>query len=99
LTTAYPALKFLVHHASFGHLLLVELYLSVLYSAYNGALIVYVTEIVPVEIRVCGFSLAYSLSQALLNSSSSAIRPRISGVILRPSALIMAPKNTPIYTQ
>ena len=65
LTTAYPALKFLVHHASFGHLLLVELYLSVLYSAYNGALIVYVTEIVPVEIRVCGFSLAYSLSQAL----------------------------------
>lgn len=31
----------------------------------HGALIVYVTEIVPAEIRVCGFSLAYSLSQAL----------------------------------
>jgi hypothetical protein len=43
----------------------VELGLSLIYSAYNGALIVFVTEIMPFEFRTAGFSLAYSVSQAL----------------------------------
>ena len=62
---AYPAMTFLVRAPSFGHLLAVELGLSLIYSAYNGALIVFVTEIMPFEVRTAGFSLAYSVSQAL----------------------------------
>ncbi len=62
---AYPAMIFLVGAPSFGHLLAVELGLSLIYSGYNGALIVFVTEIMPFDVRTAGFSLAYSLSQAL----------------------------------
>ena len=62
---AYPAMTFLIGAPSFGHLLAVELGLSLIYSAYNGALIVFVTEIMPFEVRTAGFSLAYSVSQAL----------------------------------
>jgi MFS family permease len=62
---AYPAMTFLIGAPSFGHLLAVELVLSLIYSAYNGALIVFVTEIMPFEVRTAGFSLAYSVSQAL----------------------------------
>jgi MFS family permease len=62
---AYPAMIFLIGAPSFGHLLAVELGLSLIYSAYNGALIVFVTEIMPFEVRTAGFSLAYSVSQAL----------------------------------
>lgn len=60
--TAYPTMHWLVSAPSFGRLLSVELWLSVLYSAYNGAAVVYLTEIVPPRIRTTGFSLAYSLA-------------------------------------
>jgi MFS family permease len=60
--TAYPALSFLARAPSFGRLLAVELWLSFLYAAYNGAMVVHLTEIVPVEVRASGFSLAYSLA-------------------------------------
>ncbi|MFT8672462.1 MFS transporter [Acetobacter orientalis] len=60
--TAYPTMHWLVNAPSFGRLLSVELWLSVLYSAYNGAAVVYLTEIVPPRIRTTGFSLAYSLA-------------------------------------
>jgi MFS family permease len=63
--SAYPAMTFLIGAPSFGHLLAVELWLSLIYSGYNGALIVFVTEIMPFEVRTAGFSLAYSVSQAL----------------------------------
>ncbi|KQB52668.1 citrate-proton symporter [Pseudomonas endophytica] len=62
--TAYPALSWLVAHPSFEHLLMVELWLSFLYSSYNGAMVVALTEIMPVEVRTTGFSLAYSLATA-----------------------------------
>jgi MFS family permease len=62
--TAYPALSWLVANPSFSHLLIVELWLSFLYSSYNGAMVVALTEIMPVEVRTTGFSLAYSLATA-----------------------------------
>ena len=65
LLSAYPAMRFLVGAPSFNHLLGVELWLSLIYSGYNGALIVFVTEIMPFEVRTAGFSLAYSISQAI----------------------------------
>ena len=64
IATAYPALSWLVAHPSFGNLLMVELWLSFLYGSYNGAMVVALTEIMPVEVRTTGFSLAYSLATA-----------------------------------
>lgn len=63
--TAYPALAWLIAHPSFGHMVMIELWLSFLYASYNGATIVALTEIIPVQIRTSGFSLAYSLATAL----------------------------------
>jgi MHS family citrate/tricarballylate:H+ symporter-like MFS transporter len=63
--TAYPALAWLIANPSFGHMVLVELWLSFLYGSYNGATIVALTEIIPVQVRTTGFSLAYSLATAL----------------------------------
>ena len=62
--TAYPALSWLVDNPSFSHLLMVELWLSFLYGSYNGAMVVALTEIMPIEVRTTGFSLAYSLATA-----------------------------------
>jgi len=63
--TAYPALSWLIAHPSFGNMLMIELWLSFLYGSYNGATIVALTEIIPVQVRTTGFSLAYSLATAL----------------------------------
>jgi len=71
--TAYPALAWLVAEPSFTRLLLVELWLAVVYAGYNGAMIVYLTEIVPAHVRTAGFSLAYSLATALFGGFTPAI--------------------------
>ena len=65
LLTAYPALSWLVGHISFVNMLLTLLWLSFLYGAYNGAMVVALTEIVPQDVRTTGFSLAYALATAL----------------------------------
>ncbi|WP_153099667.1 MFS transporter [Paraburkholderia hayleyella] len=62
LLTAYPAVLWLVAEPSFERLLAVELWLSFLYGSYNGAMVVALTEVMPVEVRTAGFSLAYSLA-------------------------------------
>ena len=46
-------------------MLIIELWFSFIYSGYNGATTVALTEIIPVRIRTTGFSLAYSLATAL----------------------------------
>jgi len=71
--TAYPALSWLVAEPSFVRLLVVELWLAVVYAGYNGAMIVYLTEIVPAHVRTAGFSLAYSLATALFGGFTPAI--------------------------
>jgi len=73
LLTAYPALSWLVSAPSFSRLLIVELWLSFLYAAYNGAMAVYLTEIMPAEVRISGFSLAYSLATAVFGGFTPAI--------------------------
>jgi len=65
LVTAYPAMLWLVHDSSFTRLLVVELWLSFLYGSYNGAMVVFLTEIMPVSVRTSGFALAYSLATAI----------------------------------
>jgi MHS family citrate/tricarballylate:H+ symporter-like MFS transporter len=46
-------------------MVMIELWLSFLYGSYNGATIVALTEIIPMQVRTTGFSLAYSLATAL----------------------------------
>ncbi len=65
LATAYPTLSWLIAAPSFERMLGVELWLSFVYAGYNGAMTVALTEIVPFESRVSGFSLAYSLATTL----------------------------------
>jgi metabolite-proton symporter len=73
LATAYPALSWLVSGPSFTRLLTVELWLSFLYGSYNGAMAVFLTEIMPAEVRASGFSVAYSLAAALFGGFTPAI--------------------------
>ena len=73
LLTAYPALLWLVSAPSFTRLLIVELWFSLFYATYNGAMAVYLTEIMPIEMRVSGFSLAYSLATAVFGGFTPAI--------------------------
>ncbi|MFL9926099.1 MFS transporter [Herbaspirillum lusitanum] len=71
--SAYPAMNWLVHDATFSKMLIVELWLSFLYASYNGAMVVALTEVMPVDVRTAGFSLAYSLATALFGGFTPAI--------------------------
>jgi len=62
LVSAYPALSWLAAEPTFGKMLAVELWLSFIYASYNGAMIVALTEVMPIGVRTSGFSLAYSLA-------------------------------------
>jgi MFS family permease len=73
LLTAYPSLLWLVRQPSFWRLLTVELWLSFLYGSYNGAMVVFLTEIMPIDVRTTGFSLAYSLATAIFGGFTPAI--------------------------
>lgn len=73
LVTAYPALSFLAQAPTFSHMLEVLLWFSLLYGLYNGAMIPALTEIMPVEVRVAGFSLAYSLATAIFGGFTPAV--------------------------
>ena len=73
IVTAYPALAWLTASPSFGRMLAVELWLSFLYASYNGAMVVALTEVMPVEVRTSGFSLAYSLATAIFGGFTPAI--------------------------
>ncbi|HEY4074985.1 MAG TPA: MFS transporter [Herbaspirillum sp.] len=71
--TSYPALTWLVNDPGFGKMLTVELWLSFLYASYNGAMVVALTEVMPVSVRTAGFSLAYSLAAAIFGGFTPAI--------------------------
>ena len=73
LLTAYPAMLWLVRDPSFSKLLTVELWLSFIYGSYNGAMVVFLTEIMPIDVRTTGFALAYSLATAVFGGFTPAI--------------------------
>jgi len=77
--STYPALSWLVHDASFQKMLTVELWLSFLYASYNGAMVVALTEVMPVDVRTVGFSLAYSLATAIFGGFTPAIATGLIG--------------------
>jgi MHS family citrate/tricarballylate:H+ symporter-like MFS transporter len=71
--TVYPALAWLTAGPTFGKMLLVELWLSFIYGSYNGAMVVALAEVMPVDVRTAGFSLAYSLATALFGGFTPAV--------------------------
>ena len=73
LITAYPAMWWLAANPSFAKLMTVELWLAALYASYNGAMVAFLTEIMPVSVRTSGFSLAYSLATAIFGGFTPAI--------------------------
>src|SRR5713101_5654397 len=73
IVTAYPALLWLVSAPSLPRLLAVELWLSLMFGGYNGAMVVFLTEIMPPEVRTSGFSLAFSLATAIFGGFTPAI--------------------------
>jgi len=73
LFTAYPTMNWLVHAPTFQKLLAVELWLSLIFAGYNGAMVVYLTEIVPAAVRTAGFSVAYSLATTIGGSTPAIV--------------------------
>ena len=71
--TAYPSLSWLAAEPSFARMLIVLLWFSFFFGMYNGAMVVGLTEVMPVNVRVVGFSLAYSLATALFGGFTPAI--------------------------
>jgi len=97
MVSAYPAMLWLVHDASFSRLLAVELWLSFIYGSYNGAMVVFLTEIMPTDVRTSGFALAYSLATAIFGGFTPAIstylihathNPAVPGLWLSAAAML-----------
>jgi MHS family citrate/tricarballylate:H+ symporter-like MFS transporter len=63
--SAYPMLLWLVAGATLSKLLVVTLLFSSFFGLYNGAMIPLLAEIMPPQVRISGFSLAFSLATAI----------------------------------
>jgi MFS family permease len=73
LLTAYPALAWMVRAPSVPRLLAVELWFSFLFGSYSGGMVVYLTEVMPADVRTSGWSLSFSLATALFGGFTPAI--------------------------
>ena len=73
IVTSYPAMLWLVSSPSNIRLQIVELWFSVLFGFYNGAMVPYLAEIMPPEIRTTGFSVAFSLATAIFGGFTPAV--------------------------
>jgi len=73
LVTAYPALLWLTGAPSFGRLVTVALWFSMIFGGYNGSMVALLTEIMPAKIRASGFSLAFSLAAGIFGGFTPAV--------------------------
>jgi metabolite-proton symporter len=73
LLTAYPAMLWLVAEPDLTKLVGVELWFSFLFGIYNGAMVPFLTEIMPAEVRTTAFSLAYSMATAIFGGFTPAV--------------------------
>ena len=73
MVSAYPALAWMVGAPSVARLLAVELWFSFLFGSYSGGMVVYLTEIMPADVRTSGWSLSFSLATALFGGFTPAI--------------------------
>ena len=70
--SAYPAMSWLVAAPTFGRMLIVLLWLATMYAGYNGALYIALAEVMPVEVRTAGFSLAFAMATAIFGGFTPA---------------------------
>jgi MHS family citrate/tricarballylate:H+ symporter-like MFS transporter len=73
LLTSYSAMSWLVATPSFTKLLVLELWFSLFFGMYNGAMVPLLTEIMPAEVRTAAFSFAYSVATAVFGGFTPAI--------------------------
>jgi metabolite-proton symporter len=73
IVTTYPVLQWLVVEPSFGKLLAAELWISMFFGLYNGAMIPRLAEIVPPQVRTAAFALAFSLATAIFGGFTPAV--------------------------
>jgi MFS transporter, MHS family, citrate/tricarballylate:H+ symporter len=73
LVTAYPVMTWLVSQPSFERLLLVQLWFSFIFGTYNGAMIPFLTEMMPPRVRTSGFSIAFSFATAIFGGMTPAV--------------------------
>lgn len=73
LLTAYAAMSWLVADPSFGKLLAVVLWFSMIFGLYNGAMIPLLAEIMPQKVRTTGFALAFVTATAIFGGFTPTI--------------------------
>jgi len=73
LLTPYPVLSWLISAPSFVRLLGVALWLSMIFGSYNGSMVVFLTEVMPANVRVSGFSFSYSLATGIFGGFTPAV--------------------------
>ena len=66
-------MQWLVAGPSFGKLLITELWISMMFGLYNGAMIPRLTEIVEPKVRTAAFALAFSLATAIFGGFTPAV--------------------------
>ncbi len=73
IVTAWPLYLWLVGAPSISKLMFVELWFSLIFSASSGAMVPFLTEIMPASVRATGYSLAFSLATAIFGGFTPAI--------------------------
>ena len=73
LLTAYPTMAWLVGSPSLTKLLVVQLWCSLIFGLYNGAMIPTLLEMMPARVRTAAFSLAFSLNTVVFGGFTPAI--------------------------
>lgn len=73
LLTATPLYIWLVAAPTPAKLLLVELWFSIIFASCSGAMVPFLTEIMPASVRTTGYSLAFGLATAIFGGFTPAI--------------------------
>lgn len=80
LLTAAPLYVWLVAAPSTAKLLFVELWFSLIFASCSGAMVPFLTEIMPASVRTTGYSLAFSLATAVFGGFTPAISTALIGI-------------------
>jgi MFS family permease len=78
--TAAPLHIWLVAAPTVPKLLFVELWFSVIFASSSGAMVPFLTEIMPASVRTTGYSLAFSLATAIFGGFTPAISTALIGM-------------------
>jgi MFS family permease len=78
--TAAPLYIWLVAAPTVPKLLFVELWFSVIFASSSGAMVPFLTEIMPASVRTTGYSLAFSLATAIFGGFTPAISTALIGM-------------------